>query len=145
MKVRMMKGEDFEKVLDITHEFNKQTPYPVSFNRKDASKSLTDLQPTAIVAEDKGNIVGVLLLAILPVFWNYNQKQGIELCFYVHPDYRKGGLGKQLIEKMEMLAQLHGLVMVTMANISGSKDKVFDRYYSRLGYKKTEIAYTKEI
>ena len=145
MKVRMMTDEDFEKVLDMTQEFSSQTPYPVPFNRKDASKSLTNLQPTGIVAEDKGDIVGVLLLAISPVFWNYSQKQGTELCFYVHPDYRTGGLGKKLIEKMEMLAQLHGLVMVTMANISGNKDKVFDRYYSRLGYKKMEIGYTKEI
>jgi GNAT superfamily N-acetyltransferase len=145
MKVRMMKDDDFEKVLDVTQEFNNQSPYSMPFNRKDASASLVNLQKTAIVAEDKGEIVGVLLLAITPVFWNYSQKQGTELCFYVHPDYRKGSLGKQLIAKMEMLGQLHGLSVVAMASISSSKDKVFERYYGRLGYKKMEITYVKEI
>jgi len=145
MKVRMMKDEDFEQVLGIIQEFQSQTPYPIPFNRKDMSTTLANLQKTAIVAETNGDIVGLLLLMIAPAFWNYSQKYGTELVFYVHPDYRKGGLGKQLIEKMEMLAQLHDLKMVTMANVSSNKNKVFDRYYSRLGYTKMEISHVKEI
>ena len=145
MKVRIMQDEDFEKVLDITKEFNDQTPYPVPFNRQDASTSLKKFKSTTIVAEDNDKIVGVLILGIAPIVWNFSKQQGIELCFYVHPEYRTSGVGKQLIQKMEMLAQLHGLVLVTMFNLSSDKDKVFERYYNKLGYKKLEIGYTKEI
>ena len=145
VKIRLMKEEDVPEVLDISALFYKGTTYPFTYSPKDWEVTVRKFLASSIVAVEDGVVVGALVLAIVPVLWNHTEKSATELCFYIREPYRNADIGKRMIEKAEMISQIYGATSVTMASMASQRDAVFNRYYSRIGYKKTEIAYMKEI
>lgn len=145
VKIRLMKEEDVPEVLDISALFYKETDYPFTYSSKGWEATVRQFLAPSIVAVDGDVVVGVLVLAIVSGLWNHTEKLATEICFYIREPYRNADIGKRMIEKAEMISQIYGATSVTMASAAGKRDAVFNRYYSRLGYKKTEIAYTKEI
>lgn len=68
-----------------------------------------------------------------------------ELAWWVDPEYRGTRKAGDLVLAYEAWARHIGCKHVTMALLPQLTNPKVERYYDRLGYKKTEISYIKEL
>jgi ribosomal protein S18 acetylase RimI-like enzyme len=87
-------------------------------------------------------IVGYIVNVVLPRHMNFKAKHAGQLGWYVHPDYRKGGIGLNLLKTSEELLKAQGVAFLSAShtiNLDASP------LFHRLGWKQTEMSYTKVI
>lgn len=98
---------------------------------------------TGIVAEKDGEVIGVLMFAVLPTL-AFNQSNGQELIWYVKPGAR-GSVGVKMFKMAEEIAKLMGAgAMIFVANKVSGFDKVCT-FYKRAGYVMTEQLFYREL
>jgi GNAT superfamily N-acetyltransferase len=70
-------------------------------------------QAIIVVAENKGDIIGVRTQLLIPLFYRGNQiTSGKNECSIIHKDYRSKGIFVQLVEKCSSLAACHGVKLL---------------------------------
>ncbi|MGD9972189.1 MAG: GNAT family N-acetyltransferase [Desulfatirhabdiaceae bacterium] len=97
-KIRLMKADDFDAVVEIDEKVLKKARpeyYEMKFDKLFKSK---DYLPTSLVAETEdetvvGFVMGELYMGEYGIF----QEEATLDTIGVHPDYRKKGVGEQLI------------------------------------------------
>ena len=83
-----------------------------------------------MVAEEEGDLVGALIGTI-------DQNQGCIYRIAVHPDYRRRGVGKKLVEAMEQRFQQR---KVSQTGVAGAEHaKVAMPLYEAMGYGANQI------
>lgn len=98
-----------------------------------------------IVAEVDGNMVGVMCVISNRHILNPSALIASELFWWVEPEHRKSGLGKDMLAKAEDWAKelgCRGMVMVTMHGIDHERNGAF---YERSGYSPLEHSYFKRV
>lgn len=148
--IRRMEKTDLEGVKTLAKEFfvisSQDTVY--TWNEGGFQK-LFDMATddkgifTGVVAEDKGDIIGVLVFGVIPTM-AFNQSNGHEIMWYVKPSAR-GSVGIKMFKTAEEIAKLMGAhAMIFVANRVSGFDKVCD-FYKRSGYRMIEQLYYKGL
>ena len=104
----------------------------------------------SLVAEEEGQIIGYIMMAITPVMFSKGATMATEIVFYVDPDHRKKGLGSKLvgldlIEAAEKVAKYHGCSFFNMVNLSEVMPEKSAKLYKHLGMELVESTYLKGI
>jgi hypothetical protein len=116
------------------------------FNGQDFEETVTGLMTHpnfVLVAEEGGEIVGVIAIVIHPLFFNAATKIALECFWYVKPDFR-GNIGKKLHEYAAIISKINGADYLNMATV-GLKVEALDRLYKRKGYAPHERTYIKRL
>lgn len=88
-----------------------------------------------IVEEGKGIFIG-------STFMLGNQKISTDVLWYVKPEFRKDGIGTQLLDAFEFWSQKVGVNLITMTSLNPSIGK---EYFEKKGYTLQGLAWHKEI
>ena len=147
--IRQAKSEDIDRMIAFAKGFWDQTTYAESVEYDidtmvDTTKAMIDTD-VVLYAEDEGEIVGLLSIMISPFPMNRNIKSAVEWGFYVHEQYRSGGLGVKLLECAEAMLKERGVKFFTMIALENLKPKAVGRFYRRLGFAPEETCYMKEL
>lgn len=101
----------------------------------------------AVIAEDDGKPVGVILAGIAPWIWgNRAEISCDEVFWWVHDEYRKTGLGITLLDELEKEAKARGATIsnVSIMEILG-KTEAYSRVLARKGYVLFDHKFTKSL
>lgn len=103
---------------------------------------------TMFVAENDGKIVGIIAGSILKMskldsMSFCSKKSGRIRELYVHPNFRRKGLGKKLMEKMEEYFKTLGCDLIRIEVFEPNRSA--HTFYNSLGYNNRVIDVIKEI
>lgn len=127
-------------VFKHAHRFINSTAYKDLYN----DEVLYDLLHKMLVLDnfivlldgDKGMLAGTCT----PFLFG-NKLVASEIGWWVEPEYRNSGVGKQLVDAFEEWAKEKNCDMIVMVSIDDSVGK----YYEKTGYSLVERMYLKEI
>jgi len=123
IKIRLMQAEDFEAVVGIDEKVLK-TPRPEYYELKfEKLFSSRDYVPTSLVAEEAdGKVVGFVMGELYMGEYGIFQEEAKLDTIGVDPDYRKRGIGEQLInEFMDHLKSIGVKKVNTLVDWNDSK------------------------
>jgi ribosomal protein S18 acetylase RimI-like enzyme len=123
INIRLMKADDFDAVVGIDEKVLKAARpdyYEMRFEKLFTSR---DYLPTSLVAEDKdGAVVGFVMGELFMGEYGIFQEEATLDTIGVDPDYRRKGIGEQLInEFMDHLRDLGVQKIYTLVDWSDSK------------------------
>ena len=146
MKIRRARNEDLAGIIDLSVQFKEEVDLPY-IQELDwdhfglyLKHCLTD--GIAQVAEEDGELVGMILLLVSPIPFNQTLL-GSELMFYVNNKHRKGGVARRLLAQAENVARQRKIPMINMMHFYGTP--FVGELYQDMGYKELEVTYTKEL
>lgn len=99
--------QDVDRLVWYARQFWDQTTYAaagVEYDVETVTERTHWLIDEGIVlyAQDNDkNLLGLMLVMIMPFLMNKNVNTACEWVFYVDPDYRRGGLGAILVDEAE--------------------------------------------
>jgi ribosomal protein S18 acetylase RimI-like enzyme len=123
INIRLMKADDFDAVVGIDEKVLKAARpdyYEMRFEKLFTSR---DYLPTSLVAEDKdGAVVGFVMGELFMGEYGIFQEEATLDTIGVDPDYRRKGIGEQLInEFMDHLRDLGVQKIYTLVDWNDSK------------------------
>lgn len=149
-KVRRATAEDAPAVEALFEEFYKQTKYndivpPSAESNKILVKGLLGDGGVLQVGEIDGEVVGVIAGIYYPFPLNLEHYIVAELAFYIRPEARGTGLGKQLIRKFEQVSRQRGASAVILSSLASLDPRAANKLYSKEGYVPNESTFLKEL
>jgi len=148
MKIREATSLDVSAIVDMSAKFYATTDYRhIADMCADTVEALAKTLITSgimLVAEDAGEIIGMAGLYIGPFMFNASKTSAYEVVWWVSPDTRGSGAGKELLLAIEPAARAKGCASVQMLALATSPAHT-GAMYERLGYGHSETAYTKVI
>lgn len=146
--IRPATVHDSERIIEMCKEFYHTTKY-VKFAPYD-EPTIRELTETLIacgivlVADLKGELVGLLGMVIGPYLFNRNLTSAHEVVFWVDPAAQSLGIGRELNSAATIVCKERGAVIAQMVKLDTSPPLVAQLYES-LGYYHSECSYTKVI
>lgn len=125
MIIRQMTIEDYQALYDLwTH-----TP-GMGLNNLDDSKEgiekyLKRNPTTCFVAEEKRNVIGVIISG-------HDGRRGFIYHTTVHPDYRKQGIGKTLVNSAMKALEAEGIHKAAL--VVFAKNEIGNAFWEKLGF-----------
>lgn len=141
--MRIAGPEDLDEAVELVMEFISQTEHIKKYSTEEYVRALV----SSILNGDKKNEIFIMdtgcFVAGKAIPFMYGPYiVATELGWYVRPDFRKLGLGKDLLSAFEYWAkEVAGASLINMGSID---DSVGD-YYLKKGYSLSERAYIKEL
>lgn len=115
-------------------------PLKVDYDQYDALDAIGALH--VLVARSAGKIVGYWLGIIRPHLHYADSLSAFTDIYYILPEYRKGRVGINLFKEAEKTLRARGVQKV----FTGTKVHLdMGRVFEHLGYRKTEVLYTKVL
>jgi len=148
MNIRDATEADVDDIVAMSSKFYATTNYR-SYTNMDADtvaglvRMLIDTS-IMLVAEDAGEVIGMAGLVIAPFLFNASIKGAHEVVWWVSPDSRGSGAGRELLREVELHAKEKGCRIIQMLTLSTSPAHA-GQTYERSGYAHSETCYTKEI
>ena len=96
------------------------------------------------VAEQDGELVGMIGLLIAPFLFNRNQKFAVEIVWWVSPEVRGSRIARQLLDVVEQPCRDAGANRIQMVHMPNSPPQAA-ALYRHAGYAESEISFTKDI
>ena len=124
IKIRLMKADDFDAVVELDEKVLKASRpeyYELKFEKLFKSK---EYLPTSLVAEEEdGTVVGFVMGELYMGEYGISQQEGASLdSIGVDPNYQHKGIGKQLIDEfMDHLGELGVERVNTLVDRNDSK------------------------
>lgn len=146
IELRVATVDDFDAVFEMCSKFIQQTRYS-EYLVEEVFRPLVESFVTdttndkiGILALDEGKPVGLIGGAV-NYFLFGGIKYAAEIAWWVEPEYRKSGVGKELIEAFEYWASKIDCKFVSMSAL----DKELPKFYEKLGYGFAEVSYIKGL
>lgn len=147
--VRPANEDDFLEMAEHGREWWGQTEFHTSvpYSAESVVATLRHLaqQKMLLVAVDYLDIVGFVGGAVAPMYMNFDYKMGTELFWWVRPDFRKSGVGRALLEGIEVAAKAAGCRFWTMLAMQCMVPERAGAIYEKAGYRWVERSYAKEL
>lgn len=151
MITREATRKDIPRLIEMGRKFYGQTGFSQSMPFDDASAEITlrgmmDGDGACVrVAEDGGEVVGVLggVLNLNP--YNLNFRVSEEKFWYVDEQARNGSAGPRLLLDIERWAKDNGARVHCMAAIRGAYMQRLSGIYVKRGYTSLEEHFVKEV
>lgn len=139
--IREATPNDHMEVYKYAHKFLENSPYKNIFDPAFLYDYLDGLikgneDVVVLLSEGKGMIVGM----VSPFNYGY-ELIATELGWWVEPEHRSSGVGKELILAFEQWAIDQGCQHIVMVSL----DEDLGKYYEKSGYRLVERAYMKEL
>lgn len=142
--LRVATIEDFDIVKSMATKFLEASGYKEYSDDETIDNLIKGLlegnknEAIIIIYDDKGMIAG----SIVPFPFNNNKWVATEVAWWVEPEDRSSGIGKELLDAFEYwVKEKTKATTITM----GSLDEKLGNFYTREGYKLYERAYVKQI
>ena len=145
--IRAGEKYDIEYILGMACEFWEHTVYEEPAC-PDTIRDMIELcisENLLSVIDMNGELVGFAAGIKGPLLGNRSATVGTELAWWVDPDHRKGSNGIKLLKHIEGLAKAAGIKYWTMAYMESSMPETIKCIYEKMGYRRTEILYLKEL
>jgi len=97
------------------------------------------------VAADGDRVAGMAAAVIFPSYFNNTATIVQELFWWVDPDARGTGAGKQLIESIEQWAEKLDAKVVFMIALADKNEEKMQNVYARRGYRPLERTFIREV
>ena len=126
---RAMTIEDYEQVYDIWMHIKGFGIRSIDDSREGIARFLKRNPTTSVVAEVDGKIVGGILCG-------HDGRRG---CFYhvcVRPEYRRQGIGKQMVIFAMEALKMEGINKVSL--IAFTKNDIGNAFWNTIGWTKRE-------
>lgn len=145
--IRKADIEDFDDILDLCKTFWKETQFNEKFERNHTIEMVAAAcsQGLLCVLEVDGSTEGFAAGCKSPSLGSSQAMVGTEIAWWVNPDHRGGGNGIELLKYMEMLAKEQGVKYWSMVSMQSSMPEQVNALYEKMGYKLSEMVYTKVI
>ncbi|MGC9152652.1 MAG: GNAT family N-acetyltransferase [Vulcanisaeta sp.] len=95
-----------------------------------------------LVAEDMGKIVGVLKADIRERLFYSPSIEGAIVDFYVMPEYRRKGLGRQMLERAITILRERGAQLITAE--FPTQNQIAINFYNKMGFRSLVSIYARE-
>lgn len=146
MHVRHATLEDVPGIVEMSAKFYATTTYAqwAEFNPEtvhDLASNLTE-NHVMLVAEDGGQLVGMVGLFAAPFMFNADTMAAYEVVWWVDPGAQGQGAGKALLAAIEPACLAKSCQAIQMVHLSTSPPQAA-AIYERMGYGHTESSYTK--
>jgi len=137
--IRLATEEDVPRILDLYHELTislsqveiSRSPSPDDY-RKVFAEICGDPRHELFVAEDKGEVVGTVVLLIVPNLSHSATPWALVENLVVGQKYRRTGLGKMLLEHVIARAKEKGCHRIELC--SDKRRKEAHRLYRSVGF-----------
>lgn len=143
-KIRSAEPKDLLEVVEMGREFFEHSGNGsfTTFDEPSFTTSIVAIMSgvsggTLLVAETAGQCVGMAACVVFPFYANMGTRIGQEIFLFCKPDFRNG-IGETLLDELEAEARRNGANVFIGANLAGSRDKAFSRFYRRRGYAPAE-------
>lgn len=139
--LRIATFEDYNKILEFAERFLSISRYKDHFDL-DVLNNLISFflnsskEERIIILAEEGMIAGQTSSFIFGT-----KKVATELGWWVEPEYRKSGIGKELLQAFEAWAKKVGCSLIVMISL----DDELGKFYEANGYSLSERSYIKEI
>lgn len=149
MIVRAATSEDVPDLLRHGRDWWAQLPHSIKipYSAESVRKTLEVLQGNnmLVVIEVDLRVVGFAGGVVNELYMNAKYKTGSELFWYVVPEFRSKGVGKELLLALEGAAKANGCIYWSMIAMQSHDPERAGAIYERAGYTWTERTYTKEL
>jgi len=138
---------DLNQVVELAREFWKHTIYDDAFC-EDTVYVMANIslgQNLLSILEINSNVVGFACGIKGTLLANCEVLTGTELAWWVSPEHRQGRNGIGLMRHLEGLAKSSGIKYWNMMFMESSMPDAIEAIYKKMGYKKSEVAYTKVL
>lgn len=98
-----------------------------------------------LVLEIDGKVHGAAAGFVAPLYWNLQYLQGMEMFWWIDPEYRNVSNGKELKEALEDAAKAKGVKFWNMIALESSSPEKVGAIYKASGYLPTEHTYMKVL
>lgn len=152
MEIRFVEEKDFQQVYEMTSKFFAESNFlselsadPESVYNLVRAASLRE-QLVGWVAEDNGELIGMLAVVIVPSPFNSNVIVADEMVWWVNPVHRKS-LGNKMLNTAIDYCRNRGVKFFVMKYIhdgSVSIDKI-QKVFSRKGFDTVETTVVKRL
>lgn len=149
--LRIAKQQDHATVVEMSKAFFRDTQYgslPIDEEGHNATVSLflvpEDRERVCLLYDLDGKPIGCIAGQVAPIPF-LNRKVASECMWWVHPDYRGTQAGVELLTAFEYWAGLQGADFMQMMCMPDRTGRLLDRFYTKRGYRLTELTYTKEL
>lgn len=141
--MRIASPSDSDLIFDMALKFVNQTEYVGLYSEKGLRSLINRLLSSAmsdavVFVEDEVGMIGGITS---PFLFNPDLFVATEIAWWIEPEHRKSGKGKELLGAFEYWAAANGCAAVTMVALGDSVAKV----YEKAGYKLRENVYMKEL
>lgn len=149
MIIRNATQADMTRIVELSEEFYKTTHY---HNRPPMCPLTVGMLVSSliehavmIVAEEDGEIVGMIGTIVTPYIFNNAYNVASEIVWYVSPTSRTKGIGPSLIAANEAACnEFENLVRIQMVDLPSSPPEV-QKFYEKCGYFLSERIFTKMV
>lgn len=140
-----------EDAFNIIHEALKESPWgsygtinekKVDFIIKMFLDHPNPMSGLFLSLDDNNKIIGVLAGIVTE---NVMGSACQELMWYVVSDYRKGGVGLELIQKYEEWSKSLGVRFCSMSHYENDTGNTVSKIFDKKGFKPIEHTYVKEL
>jgi GNAT superfamily N-acetyltransferase len=148
MQIRRATYEDIPQIVGMAAKFYATTSYsqwsPMCPESVDAIAGTMIDSGVMLVAEHDDRLVGMVGLAIAPFMFNTAHAVAYEVVWWVDPDAQGQGAGKALLAAIEPACRAAGCSAIQMVHLHNSPPQAA-ALYERMGFRRTESSYTKEL
>lgn len=141
MNIRSAIDADIPRIIAMGRLFWSQTAYAeVPFCPDSIAESAREMmaQGLLIVAEIDGRVIGALGCVIGPLYANRSVLVSSELYWYIEPERRRSGAGKQMIAEMQQRAALRNVKFFCMMLLEAVEPDRAAAIYKQLGFEPAE-------
>lgn len=147
--IRRATKDDAEALFVMARKFVAFAPYHDRVTATDdelrAIITYFTANATVFVAEKHGEVIGMLVAILAPVWYAPSCRVATELAWWVEQEHRGGTAAIRLIQAYETWARNEQASMVTMSNLEVGDDNCVVSMLKRMGYRMTEQSHTKGI
>jgi len=149
MEIREATPQDFSDLVAIGHkffEFNVYRKYS-SIDELSLIRTFQQLRQEHIllVVEHDAKVIGCAGAFIAPLYWNHSHLQGLEAFWWIDPEFRQGGIGKELRKALQVAAEAKGVRFWNMIALKESMHDQVCAQYERAGMTAVETVYMKVL
>jgi ribosomal protein S18 acetylase RimI-like enzyme len=120
-------NSEFDPLLKTAEDLAAET-------RKTLSRSMKDKDNTIIlVATSNGRLVGLAKAELRDRIFYEPRREGIIIEFYILPEFRRGQLGRRMLD--EMIAKLERKGVGLIAAEFPSQNEIAKNFYTKLGFR----------
>ncbi len=149
MIIRKAVQADYHALIEIGHKFFEFNAYRKYSHIDEMSLLRTFHQLSSdhvlLVAEVNGLIIGTAGAFIAPLYWNFDQLQGLEAFWWIDPEFRREGAGRELREALQAEASAKGVRFWNMIALKESMHDVVCSQYEAHGMTPVETVYMKVL
>lgn len=149
--IRLATLSDVPVLVAIGTLFHSRTalaeilPYDAESVRRLLVDSIEGDHCAVFVLEDKGEVVGGIVGAVVPVYWNVRLMVGQQFAWFVRPARRHGLAALGLLDAFERWAIDKGAVAVFSGAKNDENAAAMDKLLTRKGYFNLESMYLKGV